>query len=162
MVKKHESERIKTEVGSLVTDALKLVEMESHASDIRLESTIAPGLPPVFVDGIQIQQVVLNLTRNAIEAMEETGHTGTIKVGVQGNEHGEIAVSVADSGPGIGPSDAQRIFDPFYSTKQRGLGVGLSLCRAIVEAHGGHLSLTANAGGGSIFRFTLPAMNEGA
>ena len=162
MVKKHESERAKIEVGPLVADTLKLVEMESRAGDIQLESTIAPDLPPVFVDGIQIQQVVLNLTRNAIEAMEESGHTGTIKVGVQGNGHGEVAVSVADPGPGIAPDDAQRIFDPFYSTKGGGLGVGLSISRAIVEAHGGHLSLTPNAGGGSIFRFTLPAMKAGS
>ena len=116
----------------------------------------------MFADRIQIQQVLLNLTRNAIEAMQESGHTGTISVGVQGNGHGEIAVSVADPGPGIQPGDAQRIFDAFYSTKGSGLGVGLSICRAIVEAHGGSLSLAPNAGGGSVFRFTLPVMNEGA
>ena len=160
MVKKHESERAEIEVGPLVAETLKLVELESRAGDIRLESSIAPDLPPVFADSIQIQQVVLNLTRNAIEAMKESGHTGAITVGVQGNGHGEIAVSVADRGPGIAPADAERIFDPFYSTKASGLGVGLSICRAIVEAHGGRLSLTPNAGGGSIFRFTLPAMNE--
>ncbi|MEJ0076644.1 MAG: ATP-binding protein [Alphaproteobacteria bacterium] len=161
MVKKHDSERSRIEVGRLVAETLKLVELESHAGDIRLESSIAPGLPPVFADSIQIQQVVLNLTRNAIEAMEEGGHKGAIAVGVQGNGHDEIAVSVADHGPGIAPADAERIFDPFYSTKGIGLGVGLSICRAIVEAHGGHLSLAPNAGGGSVFRFTLPAMNEG-
>ena len=70
-------------------------------------------------------------------------------------------MSVADSGPGIAPDDAQRIFDPFYSTKEAGLGVGLSISRAIIEAHGGRLSLTPNGGGGSVFRFTLPAMKEG-
>ena len=143
----------------MVAETLKLAELQSRVGDIRLESSIATNLPPVFVDRIQIQQVVLNLTRNAIEAMAESGHTGAIKVGVEGNGHGEIAVSVADFGPGIPPADAQRIFEPFYSTKASGLGVGLSICRAIVEAHGGHLSLTPNAGGGSIFRFTLPAMN---
>ena len=142
----------------MVAETLKLVELESRAGDIRLESSIAPDLPPVFADRIQIQQVVLNLTRNAIEAMKEGGHTGAIAVGVQGNGHGEIAVSVADRGPGVAPADAERIFDPFYSTKGTGLGVGLSICRAIVEAHGGRLSLAPNAGGGSIFRFTLPAM----
>jgi signal transduction histidine kinase len=104
----------------------------------------------------------LNLTRNAIEAMAESGHAGTIKVGAQGNGHGEIAVCVADSGPGIAPDDAQRVFDPFYSTKGAGLGVGLSISRAIIEAHGGHLSLTPSAGGGSTFRFTLPAMKAGS
>ena len=70
-------------------------------------------------------------------------------------------MSVADSGPGIAPDEAQRIFDPFYSTKGAGLGVGLSICRAIIEAHGGRLSLAPNAGGGSVFRFTLPAMKAG-
>jgi signal transduction histidine kinase len=161
MVKKHEPEPTRSEVGRLISDTLKLVEMECHVGDIRLESSIAPDLPPVFVDEIQIQQVVLNLTRNAIEAMEETGHAGTVSVGVHGNGHGEVAVSVADSGPGIAPGDAERIFDPFYSTKEAGLGVGLSISRAIIEAHGGRLSLTPNAGGGSVFRFTLPALNEG-
>ena len=160
MVKKHDSERAKTEVGPLGQRCPETRRdgkpQRRHPAGIRDRA----GLPPVFVDGIQIQQVVLNLTRNAIEAMDGTGHTGTVKVGVAGNGHGEIAVSVADSGPGIAPDDAQRIFDPFYSTKEAGLGVGLSISRAIIEAHGGRLSLTPNAGGGSIFRFTLPAMKE--
>ena len=158
MMKKHESERAEVEVGPLVAETLKLVELESRSGDVWLKSVIAPDLPPVFADSIQIQQVVLNLTRNAIEAMKEGGHNGAIAVGVQGNGNGEIAVSVADRGPGVAPADAERVFEPFYSTKRLGLGVGLSICRAIVEAHGGRLSLAPNAGGGSIFRFTLPAM----
>jgi signal transduction histidine kinase len=162
MMKKHESEPARVEVGQLIADTLKLVEMETRKGDIRLETSIAPDLPPVFVDGIQIQQVVLNLTRNAIEAMDEAGQEDSvITVGVRGNGHGEIAVSVADRGPGIAPDDTERIFDPFYSTKAGGLGVGLSLCRAIIEAHGGRLWLNPNAGGGSIFQFTLPAMKMG-
>jgi signal transduction histidine kinase len=163
MVKKHQSERTRIEVGRLVTDALKLVEMDGRTGNIRVESTIAPDLPLVFVDGIQIQQVVLNLTRNAIEAMEEAGIAGCgIKVGVVGTAENEIAVSVADCGPGIAPGDAERIFDPFYSTKGAGLGVGLSISRAIVEAHGGRLSLTRNTGGGCVFQFTLPVVSEGS
>jgi signal transduction histidine kinase len=158
MVKKHESERARTEIGQLVAEAVKLVEIASHTGDIRLESTIAPDLPPVFVDAIQIQQVILNLTSNALEAMEEGRHPGAIEVGVRENGHGEIAVSVADQGPGIASENAERVFEPFFSTKGGGLGVGLSICRAIVEAHGGRISLTPNAGGGSTFRFTLPAM----
>ena len=88
--------------------------------------------------------------------MEEAGQSGAIMIGVQQGP-GEVAVSVADPGPGIAPEDAVRIFDPFYSTKGAGLGVGLSICRPIVEAHGGKLSLAPNAGGGSTFQFTLPA-----
>ena len=142
----------------MVAETLKLVELESRVGDIRLESSIAPDLPPVFADRIQIQQVVLNLTRNAIEAMEESGHTGAITVGVAGNGHGEIAVSVADRGPGIAPGRRRTHFRSVLLDQGSGLGVGLSICRAIVEAHGGRLSLTPNAGGGSVFRFTLPAM----
>jgi C4-dicarboxylate-specific signal transduction histidine kinase len=159
--KKQQSEPDRIEIGRLVADSLKLVEMENHLGDIRVESTIAPDLPPVFADGIQIQQVVLNLTRNAVEAMEEAGQAGEITIGVQGNGNGEIVVSVADQGPGIAPADAERVFGPFYSTKGAGLGVGLSISRAIVEAHGGRLSLSPNARGGCVFRFTLPVAKEG-
>jgi signal transduction histidine kinase len=113
-------------------------------------------------DGIQIQQVVLNLVRNAIEAVEEAGIAGSvIKVGVAQTADNEIAVSVIDHGPGIAPEDAEHIFDPFFSTKGAGLGVGLSISRAIVEAHGGRLSLAPNDGGGCIFQFTLPASHRG-
>ena len=123
---------------------------------------ISPNLPPVFVDEIQIQQVVLNLTRNAIEAIEEAGiASSVVKVGVAGTTEDEIAVSVADCGPGIAPDDAEHIFDPFYSTKGGGLGVGLSISRDIVEAHGGRLSLAPNEGGGCVFKFTLPVAKGG-
>ena len=99
----------------------------------------------------------MNLTRNAIEAMEEAGTpAASSRSGCKVTANDEIAVSVADQGPGIAPEDAEHIFDPFYSTKGAGLGVGLSISRAIVEAHGGTLSLTPNAGGGCVFRFTLP------
>jgi signal transduction histidine kinase len=162
MVKKHESEATEVEVDQLVANALKLVEFEGRNGNIRVDTSISPGLPPVFVDGIQIQQVVLNLTRNAIEAIEEAGIANSvIKVGVVATAENEIAVSVADCGPGISPEDAEHIFDPFYSTKGGGLGVGLSISRAIVEAHGGRLSLAPNKGGGCVFQFTLPVANEG-
>jgi C4-dicarboxylate-specific signal transduction histidine kinase len=162
MMKKHESEATQVEVGQLVADTLKLVEMESRNADIRVEAAIAPGVPTVFVDGIQIQQVVLNLVRNAIEAVEEAGITSSVvKVEVVSTPENEIAVSVADRGPGIASADVEHIFDPFYSTKGAGLGVGLSISRAIVEAHGGRLSMTPNVGGGCVFKFTLAVANGG-
>ena len=103
---------------------------------------------------------MLNLTRNAIEAIEGAGiASGTIKVAVFGTAKNEIAVSVTDGGPGITPEQAQNVFDPFYSTKKEGLGVGLSISRAIVEAHGGRLSLEPNKDGGCVFQFTLPVAN---
>jgi signal transduction histidine kinase len=157
MVKKHDSEITRIEIGELVADALKLVEMESRSANIRFECIISPDLPPVFVDGIQIQQVVLNLTRNAIEAIEEAGiPSSVIKIEVSSTGRHEVVVCVTDSGPGIPPDDAKHIFEPFYSTKGAGLGVGLSISRAIIEGHGGLISLAPNPGGGCIFRFTLP------
>lgn len=152
----------RVEVGRLIADTLKLVGLESRNGTVRVETSISPNLPPVFVDEIQIQQVVLNLTRNAVEAMEEAGVASSIvKVRVVGTAEDEIAVSVADCGPGIAPDDAEHIFDPFYSTKGGGLGVGLSISRAIIEAHGGRLSLAPNEGGGCVFQFTLPVAKGG-
>ena len=163
MVKKHEPEATETELGELVAVAVKLVEMESRNANIRIESAIAPELPFVLADGIQIQQVVLNLTRNAIEAIEGAGITNSvIKVAVASSAKNEIAVSVTDRGPGIAPKDANHIFDPFYSTKRGGLGVGLSISRAIVEAHGGRLWSAPNEGGGCVFQFTLPVAKGGS
>jgi signal transduction histidine kinase len=161
MVKKHEPEIAATEIGDLVTAALKLVEIENRNSSIRIEVAIAPDLPTVHVDGIQIQQVVLNLIHNAIEALEETGRVdGVIKVSVLETSKREVAVSVSDNGPGIRPEAARKVFDPFFTTKRAGLGVGLSICRAIIEAHGGRLSLVTNPGGGCVFDFTLPVADR--
>ena len=160
MVKKHDHGAVETELGELVCIVLKLVEMEARNANILIESTIAPTLPSVFVDKIQIQQVVLNLLRNAIEAIEEVElANSTIKVAVFETGKNEIAVSVSDGGPGIAPEQVKNVFDPFYSTKKGGLGVGLSISRAIVEAHGGRLSLAPNKDGGCVFHFTLPVAN---
>src|SRR4029077_11520956 len=98
----------------------------------------------------------------AIEAIEEAGiTTNVIKVGVSGTAENEIAVNVTDYGPGISPDAAKHIFEPFYSTKGAGLGVGLSISRAIIEAHGGRISLAPNVDGGCVFQFTLPISHEG-
>ncbi|SDR63844.1 GAF domain-containing protein [Rhizobiales bacterium GAS113] len=162
MVKMHQSEAAMVDIGQLVASALRLVEMEKRVVDIRLEVAAEPDLSPVFADAIQIQQVVLNLAHNAIEAMEAAAMTdGVLKVGVMGTTENEILVSVADSGPGIAPGDLEHIFDSFYSTKALGLGIGLSISRSIVEAHGGRLSLASNTSSGSVFQFTLPIANEG-
>jgi signal transduction histidine kinase len=162
MVKKGRFEMAKVDVGRLVTDSMKLAELESRIAEIGVEVAVAPDLPIVLANEVQIQQVVLNLTRNAIEAMEDAGRdSGVVNVGVAAIADREIMVSVADSGRGIASDEMEHIFEAFYSTKGSGLGVGLSLSRAIVEAHGGRLSVAPNAGGGSVFRFTLPAAHEG-
>ena len=110
-----------------------------------------------MIDKIQIQQVVVNLTRNAIEAMEGSERRElTISAAMAGES--AVEISIIDTGPGIAPEIADRLFQPFVTTKAQGMGVGLSICRSIVEAHGGKLWVEPNPGGGTIFSFAVPAV----
>ena len=118
----------------------------------------------MFVDRIQIQQVLLNLIRNALDAMTEGGAPCRRELSVAAVPVGPdwVEVAVADTGPGLAPEVAGRLFDPFVSGKPGGMGVGLSISRSIVQAHGGRLWAEANRGGGAVFRFTLPAASPDA
>jgi len=116
--------------------------------------SLASGLPGVLVDRIQIQQVVLNLVRNAIEAMEGEARR---ELRVETRRADAMAqIIVADSGPGIAPAIAERLFQAFATTKPTGMGIGLSICREIVEAHGGTISAAANRPTGTVFTVALP------
>ncbi len=114
-------------------------------------------------DEVQVQQVLLNLLRNAVDAVSETDdarHEVTIRASASGD--GAIEVSVCDNGPGLSPEIGDRLFDPFITTKPGGLGMGLSISRSIIEAHGGHLTALRNRDRGMTFRFTLPVHDKGA
>ena len=118
-----------------------------------------PAVDPVLVDKVQIQQVLLNLIRNAIEAMEGCDKRELVlSAGPAGN--GMVAISVADTGTGIAPDMAGQLFQPFVTTKPHGTGVGLSISRTIIEAHGGEIEARSNPVGGTIFRFTLRAVTQ--
>ena len=118
-----------------------------------------PATDLVLIDRIQIQQVLLNLLRNAIEAMRRTPRRDlTISTRLIGD--GLVTISVANSGSGIAPEIASRLFQPFATTKPQGMGIGLSLCRTIIESHGGQIKAEANPTGGAIFRFTVRAVLE--
>jgi two-component system sensor kinase FixL len=106
-----------------------------------------------------VQQVLINLMRNAIEAME-VSQKRELLVSTSAVEQDLIAISVADTGPGISPEVMSQLFQPFFTTKQHGMGVGLSISRTIVEAHGGKIEISPNPGGGTIFRFTLRAVSQ--
>jgi two-component system sensor kinase FixL len=119
----------------------------------------APGPATVMVDRIQIQQVLINLMRNSIEAMRDSTRRELV-VRTHAAVDGEIAVVVEDTGPGISEEISAQLFKPFVTTKPAGMGVGLSISKRIVEAHGGTMTVSQNAAGGATFSFTLPAFTE--
>jgi two-component system sensor kinase FixL len=157
LVRKDEPRRELAEVDQIVTAALAIIDPSARerGSDVRFHCD--GGLPAVEVDRIQIEQVVLNLVLNALDAVE--AETGRREVEVRATACGghEVEVAVRDTGPGLDPALLERIFEPFYTTKENGLGMGLAISRAIVDAHEGRLSAAADPGGGAIFRIVLPA-----
>ena len=157
-VSKGETERRSQNLNQLVEEALALGLVGARQSGVRVALELDYDLPPGIVDPVQIQQVVLNLVRNAIEAMEEV-ESRELMIATRAIED-EIEVSVADTGPGIAPELADRLFQPFVTTKKTGMGLGLSICREIVEAHHGRLTVAARPTGGTIFRLTLPMANQ--
>jgi two-component system, LuxR family, sensor kinase FixL len=154
-VRKGESEQRAEPVGKLVEEASALALIGVRDRGVKVQLRIAPQLPDVSVDKIQLQQVVVNLIRNAVEAMDRSERK-ELTVTAALDEDGTVAIDVADTGPGIAPEIAERLFQPFVTTKAQGMGVGLSICRAIVEAHGGDLRTEPNPDGGTVFRFSLP------
>ena len=155
-VSKGETERRIVSLNQLVEEALALALVGARQHGIRPSLELDYTLPPILVDHVQIQQVVLNLVRNAVEAMQEVERRELV-IGTRTIADLEVAeVTVADSGPGIAPELADRLFQPFVTTKKTGMGLGLSICREIVEAHHGRLSVAPNPSGGTVFRVTLP------
>lgn len=159
-VSKGETERRMQSLNQLVEEALALGLVGARQSGVRVSLDLDHQLPPVLVDPVQIQQVILNLVRNAIEAMEAVDHRElTITTRRLGDT---IETRVADTGPGIASHLADRLFQPFVTTKKAGMGLGLSICREIVEAHHGRLTAAARPEGGTVFCLMLPAANQEA
>jgi signal transduction histidine kinase len=153
-IARHETPKRTENVSSILRDAVRLVLAGSRTASPALDIQYI-GTASAFCDRVQIEQVVFNLVRNAIEAIGESGR-GALTLATELLADGMIEVSVADTGPGLPPEIREKLFEPFVTTKGSGLGVGLSICRVIIEAHGGELSADDNPGGGTIFRFTLP------
>ena len=162
-VRRHTTERRARDVNELIYEILPLVELDARAHEVDLQLELDESVPSVQADGVQLQQVLLNLTRNAVEAMSSSGGHGqgrrlVIRTGVRNED--EIEVAVQDSGEGVPAALRAQLFEPFFTTKAEGMGLGLSLSRSICESHGGTLRYDAAEHGGSIFRIWLPTAPE--
>lgn len=150
-----EHERIHVDINALIADVCDLMGDRFVSSGTRLELALDHDLPEITADRVQLEQVILNLVRNAIEAMQTTPPTSRVLRIVSCRLGGDrLEVGVEDTGPGI--AEPERIFEAFYTTKEDGLGMGLAICRSIIEAHGGRIEARPNAGRGSLVGFTLP------
>jgi two-component system sensor kinase FixL len=153
-VARGESERAEENLIKLIEEASALALVGIKEAELHVNYGLDSAADLVFVDRIQVQQVLLNLIRNAVEAMRDSSrHVLTVETRLADDEM--IEVSVSDTGPGIAPEIANQLFQPFVTTKRQGMGVGLSISRTIIEAHGGRLWVEPNPGGGTVFRFTL-------
>jgi PAS domain S-box-containing protein len=147
------------DINEVVEEAVKLVRHEALRHGITIRFEFASGLPPVRGDRIQLQQVIVNLAVNGIEAMTSVQDCARVLiVRTQRDQSDRILVAVADAGVGVEPENLNRVFDAFHTTKPGGLGMGLAICRSIIEAHSGRLWADANVPRGAIFRFTVPAV----
>jgi two-component system sensor histidine kinase TtrS len=147
------------DLKQVLTDASALLRPATSARRIKLDLHVADGLPPVFADRVQIQQVVMNLVMNSVESISDSsGEQGVVSVAARLSDRGdEVEISVADNGAGIPADRLQRIFEPLSTTRPEGIGLGLSICQTIVQTHGGRIWLSTTGPGHTEFRFTLPA-----
>jgi C4-dicarboxylate-specific signal transduction histidine kinase len=157
-IEKRPAMREKANLGELIDEALRLSPPRSRARIIF--ATALERSPDVFADRIQIEQVIVNLLHNADEALRDA-ESPKIRIAITQPDPDHVSVSVADNGPGVEPEAWEKLFQAFYSTKRFGMGVGLSICKSIVEDHGGEICFRANAPHGAIFELTLPVFGAG-
>jgi C4-dicarboxylate-specific signal transduction histidine kinase len=161
LARKSSPEMMPLDLNEAIAEVLNLMQGELRRHDILLETELRAGLEPVVGDRVQLQQVVLNLVVNGIEAMSSvTDRPHILRVNSFADAGGGVLVEIADTGVGIEQTNIDRMFDAFFTTKPNGIGMGLSICRSIIEAHGGRLWASANGACGSVFRFTVPASAE--
>lgn len=155
-VKRSEPRRQAIKIETVVDNAISLAEIHSRKRQVAISRHVPDNLPDVFADPILIEQVLLNLLKNGLESMEQSA-VETLVVSVTLHEN-QIEVAVTDRGHGL--TDPERLFEPFFSTKSEGLGMGLNICRTIIESHHGRLWAVSNPEGGTTFRFTLPCVTS--
>jgi PAS domain S-box-containing protein len=157
LINKVPSRKDRFDLNEAVLEMVALTRSEVLSHGILLQTELAPGLPRVDGDRTQLQQVILNLILNAIEAMGGIDEgTRELRINTEREADGGVLVTVRDSGPGLDLADTERVFTAFYTTKPKGMGMGLAICRSMVEAHGGRMWASANEPRGAVFQFTLP------
>jgi PAS domain S-box-containing protein len=156
LFKQGESERASLDVNEVIGEMISVLRSEAGRHAISVHAELAPELPKVNADRVQLQQVLMNLMLNGIEAISEGKAEGQLTIRSRRNPEDQVLISVSDSGIGLPPDRADKVFDAFFTTKPQGTGMGLSLSRSIIEAHGGRLWATGNPDRGATFQFTLP------
>ncbi|HUN12951.1 MAG TPA: ATP-binding protein, partial [Rhabdaerophilum sp.] len=156
-VRKSDPKIVATDAGQLVAESASFAEADLRKHGVRLETDLAPDLPLVLADPILMQQVLLNLIRNGVEAMAGTALAERVLTLRTGKRENGVEISVEDRGSGLAPNLEQRLFEPFVTTKTDGMGMGLNICRTILELHKGRLSFEKREGGGLRFLVVLPA-----
>jgi signal transduction histidine kinase len=162
MFKKEPQKKVLVDVNGPIRDVLALLQAEFDRKRVLLQTDLGSDLPKVRAEPAQLQQVFLNLFMNAVDAMNiVTGRERTLKVTSAPQMPNEVLVSIEDSGPGIDPNIMDRIFNPFFTTKSQGMGMGLSICRSIIESHSGRLQVAPGATCGTAFQAVLPTAGVG-
>jgi C4-dicarboxylate-specific signal transduction histidine kinase len=157
LANKTDIEKAPLDINDVVSEVIALVRRELISHRVSVRTEFASALPMVLGDRVQLQQVIINLVMNGIEAMQSiTDRPRELMIRSSQDETHQVLVSVTDSGVGISAENADRVFNAFFTTKSSGMGMGLSICRSIMEAHGGRLWATVNVPRGATFQFTLP------
>ena len=157
LLKRTATNRLPLDINEVIQETMALAQNEAGRRRVPLRTDFAASLPSVLGDRVQLQQVILNLMMNGIEAMSSVSHgSRQLLIKTQRDDSEQVLISVTDSGIGLDPKQAERLFEAFFTTKAEGMGMGLSISRSIIEAHGGRLWATPNAGSGATFQFTVP------
>jgi C4-dicarboxylate-specific signal transduction histidine kinase len=157
LANKVDIEKAALDINDVVREVITLVQRELFSHRVSVRMVLAPALPMIMGDRVQLQQVIINLVMNGVEAMQSvTDRPRELVIRSRQDETQQVLVSVTDCGVGISAENADRLFNAFFTTKSSGMGIGLSICRSIMEAHGGRLWATENVPHGATFQFTLP------
>ena len=157
LINKTAAERARVEINQIIGEVVALAERQASKNEVSVEIDLAPNLSPIFGDRIQLQQVILNLMLNGIESMTGVSdRSRRLVIRSQMQDADQVRVSVEDSGSGVKAEIMGRLFEPFFTTRSQGIGMGLPISRSIIEAHGGRLWAESTVNQGSVFQFTLP------